>query len=76
MSDEGWRDSALCAQTDPDSFFPPPGGTGSAAKAICKRCPVIAECFEFAVSNGETEGVWAALSGRALRDAVRARRAA
>lgn len=75
MSDEAWRYSALCGQIDPDLWFPPPGGTGSTAKQICKRCPVIAECFEFAVSNGETEGVWAGLSGRQLRDAVRARRA-
>lgn len=74
--DESWRDSALCAQTDPDLFFPPMGGLGHAAKAICAKCPVKFQCLEFAVSNGETEGVWAGLSGHKLKAAVKARRAA
>lgn len=76
MSDESWRYSALCGQTDPDLWFPAPGGLANAAKAICKRCPVKYQCLEFAVSNGETEGVWAGLSGHKLKAAVKARRAA
>lgn len=76
MSDESWRYSALCGQTDPDLWFPEQGGLATAAKAICKQCPVKYQCLEFAVSNGETEGVWAGLSGHSLRAAVRARRAA
>lgn len=28
------------------------------AKAMCFACPVIADCLEYALRNGETEGVW------------------
>lgn len=29
------------------------------ARTICKRCPVIDECREFALENGEQFGIWA-----------------
>jgi WhiB family redox-sensing transcriptional regulator len=29
-----------------------------AAKDVCSRCPVRAECLAFALANGEEFGVW------------------
>lgn len=30
------------------------------AKAICKTCPIFAECFSYAVNSKEAFGIWAA----------------
>jgi WhiB family transcriptional regulator, redox-sensing transcriptional regulator len=38
-------ESALCAQVDPELFFPEKGGTPAPAKSICARCPVTALCL-------------------------------
>lgn len=47
-----WRDAALCAQTDPELFFPPLGGdNGAAAKAICARCPVLDRCRDATLAD-------------------------
>jgi len=55
---EDWRDRALCAQVDPETFFPPKGGSTREAQDICSRCPVKAECLEYALANDERFGVW------------------
>ena len=31
----GWQERALCAQTDPESFFPEKGGSTREAKKVC-----------------------------------------
>lgn len=41
---EVW-DSALCAQVDPDLFFPEKGQPSAPAKAVCAACPVTALCL-------------------------------
>jgi hypothetical protein len=71
---ESWRDFALCAQTDPDSFYPEKGGRTKDAKATCKRCPVIAECREYALEADERDGIWGGMTPRARRRIVRERR--
>jgi WhiB family redox-sensing transcriptional regulator len=55
-------DSALCAQTDPDLFFPEKNGSSDPARRICAVCPVRAECLEFALANKEAHGVWGGMS--------------
>ena len=38
--DEGplaWQERALCAQTDPEAFFPEKGGSTREAKRVCAR---------------------------------------
>ena len=61
MSD--WRDDALCAQTYPDGFFPEKGDNPREAKRLCGRCPVSAQCLEFALSmDVNPPGVWGGLS--------------
>ncbi len=36
----GWQDRALCAQTDPEAFFPEKGGSTREAKKVCLSCDV------------------------------------
>jgi WhiB family redox-sensing transcriptional regulator len=57
-----WRLSAVCAQTDPEAFFPEKGGSPAAAKAVCAGCPVTGECLEWALANDVRYGVWGGLS--------------
>ncbi len=59
-----WQELALCAQTDPDSFFPEKGGSTREAKRTCTRCEVRAECLEFALLNNERFGIWGGMSER------------
>ena len=33
-----WQTRALCAQTDPDLFFPDAKGNMDAAKKVCAKC--------------------------------------
>ena len=64
---DDWKDRALCAETDPEAFFPEKGGTTRAAKSVCKKCEVRAECLEYALANQERFGVWGGLSERERR---------
>lgn len=64
---EAWQADAVCAQTDPDSFYPARGGSTKAAKLVCSGCPVIEECLEFALEHEERHGVWGGLSERERR---------
>lgn len=69
----GWQAQALCAQTDPEAFFPEKGGSTREAKRVCLDCEVRNECLEFALANDERFGIWGGLSERERR---RLRRAA
>lgn len=63
----GWQERALCAQTDPEAFFPEKGGSTREAKKVCQRCDVRAECLEYALANDERFGIWGGLSERERR---------
>lgn len=62
-----WRDNALCAETDPEAFFPEKGGSTREAKAVCARCTVAAECLDYALANRERFGIFGGLSERERR---------
>lgn len=62
-----WQADALCAQTDPEAFFPEKGGSTRDAKKICAQCEVKAECLEYALANDERFGIWGGLSERERR---------
>jgi WhiB family transcriptional regulator, redox-sensing transcriptional regulator len=62
-----WQERALCAQTDPEAFFPEKGGSTREAKQICAGCEVRAECLEYALAFDERFGIWGGLSERERR---------
>ncbi len=62
-----WQERALCAQTDPEAFFPEKGGSTREAKKVCLGCEVRAECLEYALANDERFGIWGGLSERERR---------
>ena len=66
-AEQEWQEQALCAQTDPEAFFPEKGGSTREAKRICQACAVRDECLEYALLNDERFGIWGGLSERERR---------
>ena len=62
-----WQERALCAQTDPEAFFPEKGGSTREAKKVCVGCDVRRECLEYALGHDERFGIWGGLSERERR---------
>jgi WhiB family redox-sensing transcriptional regulator len=62
-----WQERALCAQTDPEAFFPEKGGSTREAKRVCTVCEVRVECLEYALDLDERFGIWGGLSERERR---------
>jgi WhiB family redox-sensing transcriptional regulator len=62
-----WRHRALCRDEDPELFFPI-GTTGPGlvqveqAKAVCRRCPVVEPCLDWALRSGQDSGIWGGLA--------------
>lgn len=67
MDDEQWQERALCAQTDPEAFFPEKGGSTREAKRICLGCEVKDRCLDYALAHDERFGIWGGLSERERR---------
>jgi WhiB family redox-sensing transcriptional regulator len=65
--EEQWQERALCAQTDPEAFFPEKGGSTREAKRICQGCEVRDECLDYALAHDERFGIWGGLSERERR---------
>lgn len=63
----GWQERALCAETDPEAFFPEKGGSTREAKRVCLSCEVRTECLEYALAHDERFGIWGGLSERERR---------
>jgi len=59
-----FHEDALCAQIDPEIFFPEKGQPGKEAKEMCLRCEVRTACLQWAIDNGEEFGVWGGLTAR------------
>ena len=62
-----WRAAGLCITEDPELFHPV-GTTAAAlrdtatAKAICNRCPSIADCLDHALTTPVHDGIWGGLT--------------
>ena len=65
--DPGWQERGLCAQTDPEAFFPEKGGSTREAKKVCLTCDVRQDCLEYALENDERFGIWGGPSERERR---------
>ncbi|MEV7085901.1 WhiB family transcriptional regulator [Streptomyces sp. NPDC093085] len=64
LGDQTWQDQAVCQSTeynpvDPDIFFPEPDATAkiTAAKSLCRQCPVRRTCLDAALEGGDTDGI-------------------
>lgn len=60
-----WQGRAACRGLDTETFFLPDAMRGpkkvareTAAKAICRGCPVITNCLNWALTVAEPHGVW------------------
>jgi WhiB family redox-sensing transcriptional regulator len=73
--DLSWQDDALCAETDPEAFFPEKGGSIRLPKLICSRCEVRSSCLEYALEHEIRFGVWGGMSERERRRLARERAA-
>ena len=67
-----WMAGGLCAEVDPELWFPEKGGSTREAKQLCARCPVHPECLAYAIAHRERHGVW---GGTTERERRRMRRA-
>lgn len=73
-----WRHDAVCRDEDPELFHPI-GNTGPAllqiaeAKTVCRRCPSVTACLEWALETG-SGGVLGGMS-EPERDALKRRNA-
>ncbi|PWR10592.1 hypothetical protein DKT68_08515 [Micromonospora acroterricola] len=57
-----WMSQANCQGTDTNEFYPDKGGDSTAARRICRRCPVRLECLKDALDRREKHGIWGGLS--------------
>lgn len=57
-----WVTDAVCAQVDPELFFPELGQNCQDAKRLCASCPVQPECLAYALANRELYGIWGGTS--------------
>lgn len=75
VEDLSWMEDALCAQTDPDIFYPEKGGSTAPATSICRNCPVQAQCLDYAVTNDIRHGIWGGTSDNDRKRMSRERKA-
>lgn len=75
-----WRDDARCAKLPKKVFFEYnsqeiDNNTRKCYKNLaldtCKNCPVIKQCYEFAICNNEKFGIWAGLTPDQRRPIVK-----
>lgn len=62
-----WQERGLCAQVDPELFFPEKGQSTKAAKQVCMACDVRGVCLEDALARGERFGIAGGKSERERR---------
>ena len=67
IEDPRLHPDALCAQTDPEVFFPDKGGSTRDAKKVCGACMVRTACLQYALDNQERFGIWGGMSERERR---------
>jgi hypothetical protein len=75
LAQGGWQRDAVCAQADPEAWFPNVGFVaGPQVLTTCARCPVRRSCLAAALLRAEL-GVWAGTTEahrRALRRMLKA----
>ena len=67
IADLEWQEKALCAEVDPEIFYPEKGGSTREAKMVCRSCEVRVECLQYALNRDERFGVFGGMSERERR---------
>lgn len=67
-------------QNAPDMFFPETNEDNAVkmytlARILCKSCPIVTHCLEYALDTEQTEGMWGGLSPVERRRLLRKRAA-
>ncbi len=71
---EDWRNEALCVEVGLDLFFPEKDGdSGLTARKVCRMCPVVEACREYAIERFIRYGIWGDTSPK-QRERIRAER--
>lgn len=63
LRDRPWVRGAACNDLDPELFFPEGDGVPARrqtamAKEVCAACPVRSACLDWALTVGESHGIW------------------
>ena len=73
-SETVWMSDGNCRLHPPATFFPSDGVGVDRARKICRDCPVVATCLEYALEARIDHGVWGACSERERRRILKRRR--
>lgn len=76
-----WTGRAACGNKNPELFDVLDDGPTNLpkiirARVICRNCPVAGECFDWAMGQGELDGIWGGTTLQDRRDIRRAQLAA
>ena len=70
-----WMDRAACLDADPEWWYPVAASDDtSAARAICRECPVRVDCLNHAIAVGTRDGIWGGLDMERERPKPRRKR--
>ena len=83
LTEPMWRASARCRRDNAVYFFAPPhferkpekDAREGAARALCRACPVQAECLQYSLEVCEPHGIWGGLNELERKRLVRKRAA-
>ena len=73
-SETAWMADGNCRLHPPSTFFPSDGVGVDRARKICKDCPVVGMCLEYALDARIDHGVWGGCSERERRRILKRRR--
>ena len=71
LEERPWAAYAACRNADPDVFFPGSESEAEDALRICRGCPVIEECRDWALDMRIRYGVWGGMTERDRRRVLR-----
>lgn len=73
-SETAWMAEGNCRLHPPATFFPSDGVGVDRARKICKGCPVVGMCLDYALDARIDHGVWGGCSERERRRILKRRR--
>ena len=64
MNNDDWIKRAACKGFDTSVFFNKDQASFAAARAICRSCPVVDTCAEYALADPHLVGFWGGMTPR------------